>query len=756
MNRGEKFRLLQKTNNDWWLVKKLHLKTSNYSNSVSLMNSNHYRSDEELDLNEDSQEDNSFYAPANYLREIEIEIEVPSPKIKKVELLSNSLNESEYSCDSADEIDSGNHDDAEVSSNTAATSSKESLIDESSDWKTNCDNEQESKLKTVNTRSESPPIYVNLPLNCKNSPPVPNSGTAPIRILLNHWAEYMDENGRKYYYNSVSRESSWKPPRRRLHRLKDDEEVTSHSEENLTDSSTTSLTTLSNVKDKSQTLSDLSPKPFSRTSKLRNKTKTTKEKSEFKQSENIYSPHSLTEGWTRHYDAESNTMYFVNDKTKGKWFAKNDENGRLYFYEENGTQSYWELPNLEDQLADDDEETIEISVKDEPRSTTESTNGNNSLPRNSRFVPTPVLPSPVPTQNRLVALNRSIKAKSMAFLPITDCLAASVNIPIALMPKEAPSGDAIKNLFPPEPPQTLQDAKFIICVMNESNFNSFFMKKTKDGILNRTKIMENGRRIRKNWCPCFVALTNYYLMLFKETKSISGSLKPEITIDLSRASIEWSEKSSRKNVFQITTEFGQQILLQDDYFRKTDNTGKDEVTVPQVFSNIPAEKKKKIRERLRQFLRRRPTLDIIREKGIYKDEPVFGCNLITLCQSEKQNVPKFVQQCIDAIEKKDLKADGIYRACGNLSQVQKIRFQVNQDNYSGIWAEEDVHVLTGALKLFFRDMKEPLFPCSIFESIMKAIALPEKNSKFEAIYKLVKELPTPNYETLKFLLQHLL
>lgn len=68
-----------------------------------------------------------------------------------------------------------------------------------------------------------------------------------------------------------------------------------------------------------------------------------------------------------------------------------------------------------------------------------------------------------------------------------------------------------------------------------------------------------------------------------------------------------------------------------------------------------------------------------------------------------------------------MKAEGIYRACGNLSQVQKLRFQINQDDFSGIWAEDDVHVLTGLLKMFFRDMKEPLFPCDRFEGLMKAI-----------------------------------
>ena len=97
-----------------------------------------------------------------------------------------------------------------------------------------------------------------------------------------------------------------------------------------------------------------------------------------------------------------------------------------------------------------------------------------------------------------------------------------------------------------------------------------------------------------------------------------------------------------------------------------------------LLAPLPPERRKKITERLRQFLRRRPTLESLREKGIFKDEPVFGCHLANLCARDKSTVPKFVGFTIDAIEKKDLKSDGIYRVCGNLSQVQRIRFQVNQ------------------------------------------------------------------------------
>ena len=166
----------------------------------------------------------------------------------------------------------------------------------------------------------------------------------------------------------------------------------------------------------------------------------------------------------------------------------------------------------------------------------------------------------------------------------------------------------------------------------------------------------------------------------------------------------------------VTTEYRQN----EDYKIQGCNTLNGYATI----ANTPINDKKiKIKERLRQFLRIRPTMESLREKGIIRDENVFGCNLELLCAAEKSMIPKFVQQCVQAIEFKDLTADGIYRACGNLSNVQKLRFEINQDKYQCLWKEDDVHVLTGLLKMFFRDMKEPLFPCDRFECLMKFIGM---------------------------------
>jgi len=44
----------------------------------------------------------------------------------------------------------------------------------------------------------------------------------------------------------------------------------------------------------------------------------------------------------------------------------------------------------------------------------------------------------------------------------------------------------------------------------------------KEGTLNRTKITENGKKLRKNWAPAHVVLTELFLLFFKDAKTFEA------------------------------------------------------------------------------------------------------------------------------------------------------------------------------------------------------------------------------------------
>jgi hypothetical protein len=162
----------------------------------------------------------------------------------------------------------------------------------------------------------------------------------------------------------------------------------------------------------------------------------------------------------------------------------------------------------------------------------------------------------------------------------------------------------------------------------------------------------------------------------------------------------------------------------------------------------------KYADKLKHWLKRRPGCDELRAKGIYKDV-VFGTALTTLCQNDASTVPRFVHECVVAVENRGLKVSGIYRVGGNLASVQKLRLMVDQREYydlnSGEW---DINVVTSALKLFLRELPEPLFTFPLYQQFIETLSVGSRQAQWSGVHSLLHQLPQCNYDTLKLLFSH--
>ncbi|KAM9361623.1 rho GTPase-activating protein 15 [Symphorus nematophorus] len=343
----------------------------------------------------------------------------------------------------------------------------------------------------------------------------------------------------------------------------------------------------------------------------------------------------------------------------------------------------------------------------------------------------------------------------------------------------------------------------------------------KAGLLNKTKIAEGGRKLRKNWSPSWVVLVGNSLVFFKDPKSQTpsswkpGNSRPESSVDLRGAQLHWAnDLSSKKNVFKLRTVTGNEFLLQsetDSLIKEWYNTIKNVIdrldrenpldnvllyslrragsvemldhsgdederrtSLPRSSSNLENTERKRVKTRLKKLILKRPPLQALQEKGLIKDQ-VFGCRLEMLCEREKSTVPRFVRLCTEAVEKRGLDTDGIYRVSGNLAVIQKLRFLVNHERAvttdgrymfpkelvqeeklnldESDW--EDIHVITGALKLFFRELPEPLVPFGFFTDIVETVKMSDYMDKVDRLKCLVLNMPPPNHDTLQFMCRHL-
>uniref|UniRef100_A0A665VAV5 Rho GTPase activating protein 12 n=1 Tax=Echeneis naucrates TaxID=173247 RepID=A0A665VAV5_ECHNA len=448
------------------------------------------------------------------------------------------------------------------------------------------------------------------------------------------------------------------------------------------------------------------------TSSMRGDSQGTVESELLSSEENYHSTHSSQSdsqygspprGWSEELDEHGHTLY-VSEYTQEKWIKHVDEQGRPYYYSADGSRSEWELPKY----------NVSPQSGEVPKS--------RSLERK---------------QQDPIVLTKWRHSTYVLDLNDKEC---------APVPKQgSPDSDSCPSS--PKHPSTPSE---------------------KCGVLNVTKITENGKKVRKNWTSSWTVLQGSSLLFAKGQGGStswfgSNQSKPEFTVDLRGGSVDWAskDKSSKKHVIEA---WESDEAIEEDMpespgaekqDKEKDHRDSKKNRVMKTSLSMDSDQKK-TRMKLKKFLIRRPTYQAVRDKGYIKDQ-VFGCSLTSLCQRENTSVPNFVKMCIDHVENVGLSIDGLYRVSGNLAVIQKLRFAVNHDEKVDLndskW--EDIHVTTGALKMFFRELPEPLFTYGSFNEFVNAIKCSDYKHRVNSIKDLIKKLPKPNHDTMQNLFKHL-
>ncbi|XP_077595792.1 rho GTPase-activating protein 15 [Stigmatopora nigra] len=584
-----------------------------------------------------------------------------------------------------------------------------------------------------------------LPPDPEPRTPSPPGSPAHRLSQTSDWLELVDDrSGCPYFYNTMSGETSWEPPELLSpytplsetlsgHRFHQDEspdlpEEDYHTEDYPGGADAAELdegllsATVSPITPIEYDLSHVSRAVIPRASLDR----------------------SVPAGWGLSVEPDG-TWVFTNDHSLEQWVKSRDDMGHTYYYLRDGSKSQWTLPEAVPSLAQEEEEEEVVETDD--------FSNFNSWRQNVG----PSLLMPVQEDTRFFPTHRRNTSDY--------------------------SSDSSSTGNSPEAQPIVQNLE-------------------KAGILNKTKVSENGKKVRKNWAQTWTVLNGGLLTFHKDPKSTSPGISnktnqivPEVSVDLRGAMIGWAskDKSSKKNVLELKSKNGVEFLIQYDtesiitdwhkvlldtirQLEYQDHQSEEEdssdtyeriggaeqqivlrrASRQSVVSHSAGETDpKKVRSKLKKFLTKRPSLQAVKEKGYIRDN-VFGCHLATLCEQERSTVPSFVRRCIAALENRGLGIDGLYRVSGNLAVIQKLRFKADRDELDLDDAQwSDAHVLTGALKLFFRELPEPLFPYSHFHSFIAAIRIPDYNEKFDSINELIKSLPVPNHDTMSLLFGHL-
>ncbi|GMK55519.1 hypothetical protein CspeluHIS016_0205750 [Cutaneotrichosporon spelunceum] len=137
----------------------------------------------------------------------------------------------------------------------------------------------------------------------------------------------------------------------------------------------------------------------------------------------------------------------------------------------------------------------------------------------------------------------------------------------------------------------------------------------------------------------------------------------------------------------------------------------------------------------------------------------FGVDLGDQLARDGTEVPKVVVKCAEAIEAYGLDSVGIYRLSGTTSKVTALKNALDKD-IDGVdimdeaWSS-DINEVSGALKLWFRELPEPLLTYGLYHGFIEAAKKDIDRLRHIRLHEQVNDLPDPNYATLKYFMGHL-
>uniref|UniRef100_A0A8C2KY88 ABR activator of RhoGEF and GTPase n=1 Tax=Cyprinus carpio TaxID=7962 RepID=A0A8C2KY88_CYPCA len=140
-----------------------------------------------------------------------------------------------------------------------------------------------------------------------------------------------------------------------------------------------------------------------------------------------------------------------------------------------------------------------------------------------------------------------------------------------------------------------------------------------------------------------------------------------------------------------------------------------------------------------------------------KQSGVFGVKISVVTKRERSKVPYIVRQCIEEVEKRGIDEVGIYRISGVATDIQALKaaFDANTKDILMMLSDMDINAIAGTLKLYFRELPEPLLTDRLYPAFMEGTALSDPAAKENCMMHLLRSLPDPNLITFLSLLEHL-
>ncbi|XP_031173738.1 rho GTPase-activating protein 24 isoform X5 [Sander lucioperca] len=140
---------------------------------------------------------------------------------------------------------------------------------------------------------------------------------------------------------------------------------------------------------------------------------------------------------------------------------------------------------------------------------------------------------------------------------------------------------------------------------------------------------------------------------------------------------------------------------------------------------------------------------------------IFGQKLEETVRYERRFgnklAPMLVEQCVDFIRQWGLREEGLFRLPGQANLVKELQDAFDCGEKPSFDCNTDVHTVASLLKLYLRELPEPVIPFHKYDDFLACAKLLSKDDEMgmKELRKLVENLPPVNYNLLKYICRFL-
>ncbi|KAJ8674031.1 hypothetical protein QAD02_005293 [Eretmocerus hayati] len=132
---------------------------------------------------------------------------------------------------------------------------------------------------------------------------------------------------------------------------------------------------------------------------------------------------------------------------------------------------------------------------------------------------------------------------------------------------------------------------------------------------------------------------------------------------------------------------------------------------------------------------------------------LFGGSLEEYLESTNLEIPLIMKSCIRVINLYGLHHQGIFRVSGSQVEINNFRewFERGEDPLADMTDASDINSVAGVLKLYLRELREPIFPIIYFEQLMELAQLDSKQEFIARMKQVISSLPRPVVIVMRYL-----